>query len=302
MREPAANAAAHGRAATGGTAATNSGLGRLDKPVDGFSKTLVEVGVEVARDPIEVVAERGAQPVERSQASAPCAADPRAQRRFRTGRPVVGREQVAPALLEAPGPGGLHPGMMQSVHVDELLSGPVAGVLQGARAHALEFGHLLDLRAPHLIQAGMRQRDHVEGIEADSGLEAVLPCSGDVRLPEVEAHIGDGLRLATMRCRVFGERGKRLAIAPGSSKQHPTLVHIAEQCQIALALARAALIGTDPADPRVAFLSPGRVDRVAGHPPHPAIGYAQQPHHCQWPGTLVDGRRRRRTSGHFRSH
>lgn len=61
MRELAANEIAHRGQVTVGAVAARSHLGGLDAAVDGLSEAVIEMGVEVGEDAVEVVAERGAQ-------------------------------------------------------------------------------------------------------------------------------------------------------------------------------------------------------------------------------------------------
>lgn len=101
----------------------------------------------MGEDAVEVITDGGAESLEWALPTPSRPADPGLQCASGAVGVTIGGEDIPQAFLQAPRTGSLQAGMLRPVHVGELVRGPVAGVLQGAPADALDIQHVLDLGA-----------------------------------------------------------------------------------------------------------------------------------------------------------
>lgn len=279
MLEVGADQVADGDQVAVGAVAAGTRFGGLDTTVDAFGKAVAEPGAEVFEGAIAVLLDRGREALEGCQSTAPRPADPGAQQGFGLRKLAAAGKHLPQRLFESPRTRRLQVRALQPVHLVELRARPVRRVLKRAPADVFQVAHLLDLGAPHLIQRRVGQRHHVERVEADRRVRAVLARARLVGGSQVQADVGDRLGVAAVRRQVVGKGFERRRVAPLRGKQQATGVEVAEQRQEALPLARAALVRAHATHGAVVLAGTRRVHVKVQHAPDAAVGHPQQARH-----------------------
>ena len=175
---------------------------------------------KVREDPRQVSADRALQSLERSESRAACPRVPARQQRLGLRRVLGQAEDVAKALLQSPRPGRAGARAHQVMERGDLSSRQSRGVLQQCPARALELGLVLELLAPDLVERGVRQRHDMERIERQRRVRQMLGDTGDERLRQIRAGVGDVLRRAAGSVKLGGEALDGTLVSPFAGEDH----------------------------------------------------------------------------------